>query len=256
MSGTRTLAAILAVRNEGSRLFGKPLQNIDVGNKLTILELQISLLRTISAIDKIVLAISADRASSVFCDFARRFHLDFVVGDPEDVKGRVLLGASKSGCTDIFRVTTECPFLCFEKVSEAWESHVLQGSDATFLDEVVDGCGFEIISYGALERSYSLCADNFKTEMVSLFIRENPQTFRVERISFPEELRRPDCRLTVDYPEDLVLVREVYREFKDLAPAIPVVDILRFLDSRPDLKSLVAPFTEQGYRTMYLGSGQ
>ena len=35
----RKLAAVLACRNTGSRLYGKPLQNLDVKNNYTILEI-------------------------------------------------------------------------------------------------------------------------------------------------------------------------------------------------------------------------
>ena len=42
--------------------------------------------------------------------------------------------------TDIFRVTSESPFLFFEPVEEAWEAHQKNQADATFMDDVIDGC--------------------------------------------------------------------------------------------------------------------
>ncbi len=63
---------------------------------------------------------------------------------------------------------------------------------------------------------------------------------------------RNDLRLTIDNPEDLVVCRKVYQHFKKYAPKIPVRQIVKFLDENPDLIQLIAPFTEQGYSTMYL----
>ena len=55
-------------------------------------------------------------------------------------------------------------------------------------------------------------------------------------------LRRLDLRLTVDYPEDLILCREIYSNLAERAPSIPLAEIIEYVDSRPDLKALVAPY--------------
>ena len=61
-------------------------------------------------------------------------------------------------------------------------------------------------------------------------------------VDVPKQFKRPDIRLSVDYPEDLVLCRAVYQHFKDKAPLIPLSDIIAYLDTRPDLLELIAPF--------------
>ena len=61
----------------------------------------------------------------------------------------------------------------------------------------------------------------------------------------PKELIRKDIRLTVDYPEDLILRRAVYQEFlKDniLSLSLNHIDIVKFLDKRKDLLKLIHPF--------------
>ena len=88
--------------------------------------------------------------------------------------------------------------------------------------------------------------------MCTLYIRENPEKFKIEKIQPPQELVRNDLRLTVDNPEDLVVCRKVYAEFKHLAPAIPIVNIINYLDQNPHLIQLIEPFVEQGYSSMYL----
>ena len=45
----RKLAAVLACRNTGSRLYGKPLQNLDVKNNYTILD---NIIRCLKKINK------------------------------------------------------------------------------------------------------------------------------------------------------------------------------------------------------------
>ena len=67
----------------------------------------------------------------------------------------------------------------------------------------------------------------------------------------PKELIRKDLRLTVDYPEDLIFCRKIFNHFKELAPAIPIIKIVEFIDNNPELKKLIEPYTEEGYSTMY-----
>ena len=43
------------------------------------------------------------------------------------------------------RVDSESPFTFFENLEKIWKRHKDYGYDATFLDQVVDGCGYEII---------------------------------------------------------------------------------------------------------------
>ena len=76
--------------------------------------------------------------------------------------------------------------------------------------------------------------------------------FKVEKIKAPDHLHRKDLRLTVDNPEDLVICRKIYNEFKNQAPQISLEDIIAYLDQYPDLKALTYPLTIEGYNTMYI----
>jgi spore coat polysaccharide biosynthesis protein SpsF len=122
------------------------------------------------------------------------------------------------------------------------------------LDHIVDGCGFEIITLDALRTSHSRGQAKHKSELCSLFIRENLDKFKVQRVDCPDELKREDLRLTVDNPEDLIVCKAVYKEFIKDAPQIPINKIIKFLDMNHSLKELIFPFTEKGYESMYVWS--
>jgi spore coat polysaccharide biosynthesis protein SpsF (cytidylyltransferase family) len=51
-----------------------------------------------------------------------------------------------------------------------------------------------------------------------------------------------DLRVTVDYPEDLVIARAIAEACRAAMPLVPVRDIVRVLDARADLRALVAPY--------------
>ncbi len=248
----RRLVAAIACRNQGSRLYGKPVQNLDVEDGVRIIDNIVDCLKTIVCIDEIVLGISEGIENEVFKTIAEEKGLRYVVGDQVDVLSRLISCGRLAAATDVFRVTSESPFPYFDEVEETWQSHQAEHADATFMDDVIDGCGFEILSLKALEESHAKGDAKHRSELCTLYIRENHQNFRIIKANPPEQLIRKDLRLTVDNPEDLVVCRKIYAAFKDAAPRIPVPGIVSFLDANPKLIELVAPFTEAGYSTMYL----
>lgn len=248
---TRRLVAALACRNQGSRLYGKPLQNLDVEKSIRIIDNIIDCLKSLDCIDEIVLGISEGVENEVFKEVANSKGLRYVVGDQTDVLARLVACGKLAEATDIFRVTSESPFLYFEEVESLWRLHQNASMDATFMDEVVDGCGFEIICQNALELSHANGDQRHRSELCTLFIRENLKDFKVHKALPPAVLIRKDLRLTVDNPEDLAVCRVVYSAFKQRAPKIPVAEVISFLDANPKLIELIAPYTEVGYSTMY-----
>lgn len=248
---TRRLVAAVACRMQGTRLYGKPIQNLDVESGIRIIDNIVDCLRTLTCIDEIVLGISEGIENEVFKTIAEQKKLRFVVGDQMDVLSRIISCGEASNATDIFRVTSESPFLYFEQVSAAWKCHKENQADATFMDDIIDGCGFEIIKLSALETSHLKGSTRHKSELCTLYIRQREEAFKILRLVAPKELVRKDLRLTVDNPEDLAVCRIVYKNFMDCAPKIPVRNVVDFLDANPQLIELTSPYVEAGYATMY-----
>jgi len=250
----RRLVAVLACRNGGSRLYGKPLQRLDVNSGWCILDQVIQNLRKLAPIQSIVLAVSRGIDNYVYSDYASRNNLPYIVGDEVDVLARLLQGLRFSSGTDLFRVTTESPFLCWQIVESAWNNHVTYSYDATFLDDIIDGCGFEIITNSCLQESWNRGDSRHRSEMCSLFIRQNSAKYKIHKLDCPASLRRHDLRLTVDYPEDLIVARAVYQHLVGTGnvSSYELHDIVQYLDANQELVRLVSPFTGDGYSTMYL----
>ena len=238
------MVAVLACRAEGSRLFGKPLQNLDPIRGITILDQIISTCQKLRAISKIVLAVSQGSANEAFHEVAKRHGIDSISGDPKDVLLRLIQGCRRAGGTDVFRVTTESPYMYHEAVEEAWERHVQNGNDVTAVDGLPEGAHFEIYTLRALEESHKLGDSRHRSELCSLYIREHRSDFKVEAIPVPKVVCRPELRLTVDYPEDLALCRSVYLALQQHAPLVPVAEIIRFLDANPQVRALAEPYAK------------
>jgi spore coat polysaccharide biosynthesis protein SpsF len=248
----RKLVAALACRNQGTRLYGKPLQNLDIEKRITVLDYMLNWIKTIPVIDDVVLGIAEGVENLSFTEICNKRKISYIIGDEEDVLSRLIKCGEHGQGSDVFRLTTESPFTYFEAIEDAWEKHVNGNYDFSCLDMVPDGCGFEIIKLEALKNSHASGTERHRSELCSLFIRENKERFKINYVDFPRTLKRPELRLTIDYPEDLVLCRAVYSKFINKTPRIPIEEIIAFLDENPLLKSLVDPFVEEGLKTMHL----
>lgn len=238
----RRLAAALACRVNGTRLYGKPLQLLDVARGVSVLDHMIALYRTEPAIGDIVLGVADGAANEPFHDTARRHGITSIRGDERDVLRRLIQCGEAAGATDVFRVTTESPYIYFEAIDEVWRRHVADGNDVTVIDGLPEGSHFEVFRLEALQRSHDRGDSRHRSELCSLYIREHRDEFRLAVVPVPPRVQRQDLRLTIDYPEDLVLCRAVYEALAADAPRIPLTAIIDLLDARPDLRALVAPY--------------
>lgn len=248
----RKLIAALACRNAGTRLYGKPLQNLDIENRVSVLQYMINWIKTMPVIGEVVLGISEGIDNLTYIEFAKRNNIPYIIGDEKDVLSRLIQCGDRCQATDIFRLTTESPFTYFEAIEDAWKEHVEGDYDFSCLDKLPDGSGFEISKLNVLKYAHAHGEDRHRSEFCSLFIRENKSEFKIKNVDIPQSLRRTDIRLTIDYPEDLILCRAVYTHFKHKVPKIPLSDIIAYLDENPQLKALVNPFVEEGLKTMYI----
>lgn len=239
----RKLVAALACRAGGSRLYGKPVQNLDPKAGITILDHLVELLRGYGQIDEIVLGISEGDENRIFLEAAERLGIGAIVGDQKDVLQRLIQCAEAVDATDVFRITTECPFPETSVLPLAWDRHLREGNDVTVTDGVPEGTHFEIYTLDALRQSHAKGGEDERSERCSLYVRRHLEDFKVERLDIPESWKRLDLRLTVDYPEDLVLCRRIYAALKQPgSPYIALGSIIEWLDAHPEEHALVEPY--------------
>ena len=238
----RRLIAALACRNNGSRLFGKPMQ-ILLG-ETTVLDQIITAIKTFEIIDEVVLGISEGSANAPFVEVAHTHQVSYLFGDPQDVLMRLIQCGRAGKATDVFRVTTECPWFAYDMLEDLWRRHVNEGNDITVCDRLPEGLAFEIYTLESLERSHAKGSARDRSEFCSNYPRTHRDEFKVAIAFPPKELQRLDLRVTIDYPEDLVVCRAIAAACSNAMPRVPIASITGLLDSRPDLKKLVQPYVD------------
>ena len=233
------LVAVLACRNQSSRLYAKPLQNLDVGAKVTILDYLVAQIRLNPVIKDIVLAISEQKENDIYQDMAKNYGASYIRGDDHDVLSRLIRGGESAGADNILRVTTESPYIYYELLEDIYKSHCDNNIDYSTVYGIPDGSSFEIIKLEALKKAWDLGSSKHRSEFCCSYILENPDKFKIAKHEASEDLKRGDMRLTVDWPEDLIVMRQIYQNL-GLKPEEPLdfKKIIDFLDKTPEVNSI------------------
>jgi len=224
--------AIIAARMGSKRMYGKPLKRLE---GKSIIEHVIDRLKTAELIDEIIIATSPKKENKVFIELAKKIGVKHFVGDEEDVLDRYVQCTKKFKTGHVVRATSENPLIYVEHLDELIKKHVESGSDFTHMEDLPLGCDIEIISANALYTSHRLGQKKHHSELVSLFIFENRQMFKITKIAPKKELQKPMYRLTVDTEKDLELMRKIYSELYKEGEIIKLGDVVRLLDENPEL---------------------
>ena len=239
------VVAAIACRVESTRLYAKPMQLL---NTKSILEHIILQLKQGRLIDEIVLAISENPGNEVFVEFARKNSLKFIRGDDENVLQRIILAAEHVKANIVLRVTSEDPFKHWEVIDSAIQQHMRSKADFTYTKDLPEGSGFELINLNALKISHKKGKKRNRSELVTSYIYEHQKDFKIKPFLVKTNLRRPEIRLTVDYPEDLILVRKIISKMSKNLSLPNVENIIKLIDKNPELKKINSHYVEHDNR--------
>lgn len=242
------IVATLACRINSSRLYGKPLQLV---NKYSVLDYMVRRLKERPEIENIVLAISEAKGNEAFIDYATTEGLPYVIGDDTDVLGRLIKACELCNGDTVYRVTTESPLSYLEGLPRAVETHQKLGADYSVYAKLPDGVTFELIKLDALKESHRKGESRHRSELCTLYINENKDKFKFNILEIDEKLQRPEYRLTIDYPEDLILLRKIFQHFKCDDKYILYSDIVYYLDRHPELRAIVENIDHTDYIKPY-----
>ena len=230
------VVAALACRAGGSRLYGKPVQRI--GDR-TILEYLVARLASVPRIDQIVLAISEGVENEIFFEYADRMGVEYIVGSEFDVQERLIIAGEHGHADLLLRSTTESPFVYTDNIEELIERHIAEGADISVTEGLPDGSYCEIITLASLKDAHERGEKRHRSELCTLYMFEHPERYKHLTVHAPEKLCRPkDIRLTVDYPEDLIVCRRIAEELGREGPLFPLEAVIDFLDAHPNLNAL------------------
>ena len=80
--------------------------------------------------------------------------------------------------------------------------------------------------------------DNLYLEHIIPWFHNHPNQFKTLQVNSSEDLHRPKYYLTVDYPEDLIVVKKIFNGMKDSGDFFTFKDLISFCDLHPEILSI------------------
>lgn len=245
----RTIATIEA-RLASTRLPAKVLAEI-AGKPM--LELLVERVHRAGRIDQVVLATTTAREDDVLVALAGRLGIGCHRGSVNDVMGRVLEAVRAAGAEEVVALTGDNPLVDprliedvvdfrrsggFDYVTTTHMHHSKKwGTERTF----PVGVSVQVFTAGVLADAASRTADPVEREHSSFAIYNHPERYRLGAFEATGKYagwRRPDLRLTVDQPEDLKLMRNIFDRLYMDNPGFSTGEAIALVAEDPRLRDM------------------
>lgn len=236
------ISIILQARMNSTRLPGKVMQNIS-GHPLLFHVAERC--RHAKRADRVLVATSTSMDDDVISDFCVRHGFACYRGPRDDVLDRYFGAAQASKADIVVRITGDSPLIDPAIIDECIAA--FRESKADYLSNVNPtrtfprGLDVEVFSFRALENANRESAMPYEKEHVTPYIWENKKG---EFVIGPSVTASPayqsDTRLSVDYPEDLHMIKEIYAALYREGEIVDSKEAIRFLREHPGIAALNA----------------
>ena len=210
------IIAIIQARMGSSRLPNKTLMEIDGTPSLKFM---INRVKKSKIIDKIIVATTNSERDNEIVDFCKDNDILFHRGSEGDVLDRYYQTAKEYKATTVVRLTSDCPLIDHNLIDKTInlykQKKVDYASNAVPPDKkkYPDGSDVEVFSFEALEKSWNEATDLKDREHVTFFMWKNEDDFKTIMLDNKHDWGK--YRITVDYIEDLELVRKIVIKLND-----------------------------------------
>lgn len=237
------VVAIIQARMGSSRLPGKVLKEI-VGKPMLLHVVERA--RQAHLVKGVVVATTTMPEDDAIEQFCRQHHIPVFRGSLNDVLDRFYQAAKLFRADVIVRLTADCPLLDPTVVDETIAAFLRSGVDFAanrlpppYKRTYPIGLDTEVCSFTALERAWHEAILPYEREHVMPYLYDEPGRFKILRIDYREDYG--SLRWTVDTPEDLELVRQVFARFATHSePNFTWLDVLALFEREPELAEINA----------------
>jgi len=187
----------------------------------------------VPGIDKVILATSTNKEDDILEEYNLNGEIEVVRGLEDDVLSRFIPSITKYMPDHIIRITGDCPCVSPELGGMLIESHIDNGSDATFtLSKIALGISLEVYTTEAIFKLRELFPETNQSEYLIYYFLNNPDHFNLNIVEAPSKFIRP-WRLTVDEDNDMELFNLIYETLDITTRPVSFAEITAFFKENP-----------------------
>lgn len=230
------IAAIIQARMGSSRLPNKVLMDID---GMPSLKFMIDRVMKSKHLEKIIIATTKDDKDKVIVDFCIDNNISFYCGSENDVLDRYYQSSKINNVTTIVRLTSDCPLIDPVLIDETINLFRLKNVDYAAnaappeIKKYPDGSDVEVFSFKALEKVWNEAKDLKDREHVTFYFWKKDKKFTTAMLDNKYDWGK--YRITVDYKEDIELVRKIVKKLNKQGKFGYMNEIIEILESNPEL---------------------
>jgi len=232
----RNTVAIIQGRMASSRLPGKIL--LDIAGKPMLAHV-VERARRAKTVDQVVVATTTQPEDDAVEEYCRLNAISVSRGSLQDVLDRFYQAALVFHADTVVRLTADCPLLDAQVLDHTVEEFLRTGVDfgcnrlpPPLKRTYPIGLDVEVCTFQALERAWKEAKEPHEREHVMPYLYDTPGRFKILRIDYEKDYG--DMRWTVDTPEDLELVRQVFARLAT-TPDFTWLDVVDLFEREPQL---------------------
>lgn len=195
---------------------------------------------------EVTVATTLDPVDDAVRAMCREVGVNCFSGHPTDLLDRHYHAARMHRADVVVKIPSDCPLidpavidkvLSFPRENYDFVSNL---HPATY----PDGNDVEVMPFAMLERAFKEAKKPHEREHTTPFLWDQPERFRIANVAWETGLDYSmSHRFTIDYPEDYEFIRAVYDQlWSESAPIFSLAQILKLLESRPDIMAINAKY--------------
>jgi|TARA_B100001964_G_scaffold237652_1_gene301596 spore coat polysaccharide biosynthesis protein SpsF len=232
------ISAIIQSRMGSERLPGKSLMN--VGRK-PILQHIIENLKTSKKLSRIILATTDEEEDILLLKLAKKLDISGFAGSAKDVLARYTEAAENFKSDVVVRVTGDNILTDVDGMDQTIALYIKEKPDLATNggnDGYPFGTVVEVLSTNLLQKLEKVVYSPEEKEHVTLNIHRQSEKYRISYLTAPVGFKDVDIRLTIDTPEDLFFIRELYRQLKKRGENFNLASVIKYVKEYPEIKKI------------------
>jgi len=242
------VVTILQARMTSTRLPGKVLKR---ASGRTMLERMLERVKEARLVDQVVVATTIDPTDDAIVKACRRYGTEVFRGSLQDVLDRYYQAAQQYQADIVVRLTADCPLIDAQLIDEVVDALITKQMDFAcnrlpppFTRTYPIGLDVEACTFTALEDAWQNATHKHEREHVLPYLYAEPGQFKMLKLDYSEDLGH--LRWTLDTPQDLILLRRIYRHFAGRND-FSWLDVLHLQREKPQIFQVNAAIRHKTY---------
>ena len=226
---------VIQARASSTRLPNKVLMDIE---GLPMLFRQVDRIKHFIPSVPVIVATSNELSDDPIQELCEEKGIDFYRGSLKNVVLRFIECADNFNLENIIRVGGDDPLIDSECCKALINSHKKEKKDFIYASSIQGwpyGAAAELISKQSLEIINSSTEDSFYQEHTIPYFFDHIDDFNIKKLKASDDINRPNYYFTVDYPEDLELVRKIFKKLCINGDYFTFKEVVELIDNYPAL---------------------